>query len=175
MGAEGQTVILVGFMGAGKSAVGRLLARRLDLCFVETDDMIVAREGKPIPEIFAERGEAYFRALEVEVLDLLAQKRGHVIATGGGFPCRDGVMERLKRLGTVVWLDGDFEHLYARAQRSGDRPMLAGRGREEVLSLCRQRERYYAEAHARVDTTRGGVDAVVGQVLRLLAERQRPR
>jgi len=173
MGSEGQTVILVGFMGAGKSVVGRLLARRLGLCFVETDDMIVAREGKSVPEIFAERGEAYFRALEAEALDLLAGKRGHVIATGGGFPCRDGVMERLKELGTVIWLDGDFERLYERAQRSGDRPMLAGRSREEVLALYRRREAYYAQAHARVDTTRVGVDAAVGQILRLLGERQR--
>jgi len=173
MGSGSANVILVGFMGAGKSAVGRLLARRLDLCFVETDDMIVAREGKPIPEIFAERGETYFRALEAEVLDLLAEKRGHVIATGGGFPCRDGVMERLKRLGTVVWLDGDFDRLYARAQRSGDRPMLAGRSREDLLALYRQREAYYARADARVDTSHLGVDAVVGQILRLLGERQR--
>lgn len=175
MGAEGQNVILVGFMGAGKSVVGRLLARRLGLCFVETDDMIVAREGKPIPQIFAERGEAYFRALEAEVLDLLAEKRGHVIATGGGFPCGDGVMERLRALGTVVWLDGDVERLLERAQRTGGRPMLAGRSREEVLALYRQREACYARAHARVDTSALGIDAVVGRVLRLLAERQRDR
>jgi len=81
-----RNVILVGFMGAGKSTVGRLLARRLGRCFVETDAMITAREGRSIPEIFTDRGEFYFRRLEAEVLEALAEKRGHVIATGGGFP-----------------------------------------------------------------------------------------
>src|SRR5258705_12724319 len=77
-------VILVGFMGAGKSSVGRILARRLGRCFVETDEMIVAKEGVSIPEIFAARGEPYFRALEEDVVNLLALKTGNVIATGGG-------------------------------------------------------------------------------------------
>src|SRR5262245_54244642 len=108
-------VVLVGFMGAGKSSVGRLLARRLGRCFVETDDMISAREGRSIPEIFAERGEAHFRALEGEAVRLLALKRDEVIATGGGLPCRDGRMEALRAIGTVVWLAGGLDALYERA------------------------------------------------------------
>src|SRR5438034_2667655 len=94
-------VVLVGFMGAGKSSVGRLLARRLGRCLVETDDMITAKEGRSIPAIFAAHGEAYFRAAEDEALRLLALKRGDVIATGGGLPCRDGRPEALRQLGTV--------------------------------------------------------------------------
>src|SRR5713101_4870516 len=101
-------VILIGFMGAGKSAVGRLLARRLGRCFVETDDMIVARVGRPIPEIFRVEGEERFRELEADALDALRLKSGDVIATGGGLPCREGRMEALRALGTVVWLAGDF-------------------------------------------------------------------
>ena len=76
-------VILVGFMGAGKSTVGRLLARRLGRCFVETDDMITAREGCPIPELFQRHGEARFRELEGEAVEALRLKSGDVIATGG--------------------------------------------------------------------------------------------
>ena len=76
-------VILVGFMGAGKSSVGRILARRLGRCFVETDEMITATEGRSIPEIFTEKGEAHFRRLEDEMVRLLALKRGDVIAKAG--------------------------------------------------------------------------------------------
>src|SRR5918996_342319 len=78
-------VILVGFMGAGKSVCGRMLARRLQRCFVETDDMIVSRDGRSIPDIFREDGEDAFRHLEGEVLEELALKSGDVIATGGGW------------------------------------------------------------------------------------------
>jgi len=161
-------LILVGFMGAGKSVVGRRLARRLGRCFVETDDMIVAKEGRPIAEIFALRGEPYFRALEAEVLDLLRLKRGEVIATGGGLPCRAGAMGALRALGTVVWLTTDLDTLYRRASRLGGRPMLESRSREEVAALLREREPYYGQAHFTLDTTELGVDAAVNRLLVLL-------
>jgi shikimate kinase len=161
----GDNVILVGFMGAGKSSVGRLLARRLGRCFVETDDMITAQEGRSIPEIFAERGEAHFRALEEEAVRLLALKSGDVIATGGGLYCRDGRPQALKALGTVVWLAGDFDVLYERARRAGERPMLAGRARDDVEALYRAREPYYRQADLTVDTTGIGPDEVADRVL----------
>lgn len=161
-------VILVGFMGAGKSVCGRLLARRLGRCFVETDDMIVAREGRSIPDIFATDGEARFRALEGEALEALRLKRGEVIATGGGFPCRDDRMAQLRELGTVVWLAGDLEALHARARRTGRRPMLDGRPFHEVETLYREREPYYRQGHVTVDTTGLGPDQVVAKVLAAL-------
>jgi shikimate kinase len=170
---SGKSVFLVGFMGAGKSTVGRLLARRLGLCFVETDAMIVAREGKSIAEVFGERGEEYFRQCEADVLDDLADKRGHVVATGGGFPCRPGVMERLCALGTVVWLAAEFDAAYERANRTGGRPMLAGRSREEVAGLFDTRESYYRRAHLAIDTTHLSTDQVVGRIIRRLRERER--
>ena len=163
---QARNVILVGFMGAGKSSVGRLLARRLGRCFVETDEMITAREGRSIPEIFAERGEPYFRALEEEMLGLLTLKRQDVIATGGGLPCREGRPEALRALGTVIWLAGDFDALYERAQRSGARPMLASRTREDVEALYRARTPFYAQAHLTVDTTGLGTDQIVARILR---------
>jgi shikimate kinase len=168
-------VILVGFMGAGKSTVGRMLARRLGLCFVETDAMITAREGCSIPELFETRGEAYFRELEAEVLELLADKRDHVIATGGGFPCRPGVMERLRELGTVVWLAADFGTAYERASRLGGRPMLAGRSREDSAALYETRRAYYGQAHLAIDTSHLAVDTVVGHILRYLRSGREPR
>ena len=166
-------VILVGFMGAGKSTVGRLVARRLGRCFVETDDMITAREGRSIPEIFAERGEAHFRALEDEAIELLALKAGDVIATGGGLPCREGRADALRALGTVVWLRGEFDTLYARALAGGDRPMLAGRRREEVQALYESRVPYYRRAHVIVETDGLGTDQVAGRVCQALRHRER--
>jgi shikimate kinase len=163
-------VVLVGFMGAGKSVCGRLLARRLGRCFVETDDMIVARDGRPIPEIFRQDGEDGFRRLEAEAVEALRLKSGEVIATGGGLPCREGRMDALRELGTVVWLRGDLAELLARAGRSGARPMLNSRTPAEIEALYRSREPYYARAHLTVDTVGLGIDQVVGRLLATLRD-----
>lgn len=163
-------VVLVGYMGAGKSVCGRLLARRLGRCFVETDDMIVARAGRSIPEIFRHDGEEAFRRLEGETLTALGLKSGNVIATGGGLPCREGRMEALRELGTVVWLRGDLAELLARARRTGARPMLDGRTPQELEALYRGREPYYAGAHLTVDTAGLGVDRVVARLLAVLRD-----
>jgi shikimate kinase len=169
-GMPADNVILVGFMGVGKSTGGRLLARRLGRCFVETDDMIIARDGRAIPEIFRQDGEEAFRRLEGEAVEALALKSGEVIATGGGLPCREGRMDALRALGTVVWLRGTLPELVARAGRTGGRPMLAGRSPEELEALYRAREPFYAQAHLTVDTTGLGLDQVVGRVLAALRE-----
>jgi len=161
-------IVLVGFMGAGKSVCGRLLARRLGRCFIETDDLIVSGEGRSIPEIFRDAGEARFRELEAETIESLKLKSGEVIATGGGMPCREGRMELLRELGTVVWLDGDVRELHARASRIGNRPMLEGRSMAEVEELYRSRQPYYRRAHITVDTTGIGADQVVARILAAL-------
>ena len=161
-------VILVGFMGAGKSSCGRLLARRLKRCFVETDDMIVARDGRSIPEIFRAEGEARFRELEGEALEALRLKSGDVIATGGGFACREGRMEALQELGTVVWLAGDLRQLAERARRIGQRPMLDGRSFDAIEALYREREPYYRKAHITVDTVALGPDQIVARIIAAL-------
>jgi shikimate kinase len=163
-------IVLVGFMGVGKSVCGRLLARRLGRCFVETDDLIVAREGRSIPDIFRDAGEPRFRELEAEALDSLKLKSGEIIATGGGTPCREGRMELLRELGTVVWLDGDLSELHARASRLGDRPMLVGRTMAQIEELYRSRRPYYGRAHLTIDTTGLGADQVVARMLSALRE-----
>ena len=163
-------VVLVGFMGAGKSVCGRLLARRLGRCFVETDDMIVSLDGRPITEIFRQDGEETFRRLEGEAVAALSLKSGDVIATGGGLPCREGRMEALRELGTVVWLRGDLPELLVRARRAGARPMLSGRTPEEIEALFRAREPYYARAHLSVDTAGLGIDQVVARLLATLRD-----
>ena len=168
-------VVLVGFMGAGKSVCGRLLARRLGRCFVETDDVIAAGDGRSIPEIFRQDGEATFRRLESEALDALRLKTGEVIATGGGLPCHEGRMDILRELGTVVWLRGELEEVLARARRAGNRPMLDSRSPEEIAALYRGREAYYGQAHITVDTAGLGVDQVVTRILAALREQHAAR
>jgi shikimate kinase len=163
----GDNVIIVGFMGAGKSVCGRLLARRLGRCFVETDDLIVSLDGRAIVDIFREDGEDTFRRLEGDVLASLALKSGDVIATGGGLPCREGRMDALRALGTVIWLRGDLADLVARARRIGGRPMLE-RSPTELEALYRAREPYYARAHLTVDTGGLGIDQVVARMLTAL-------
>lgn len=172
---SGDNVILVGFMGAGKSVCGRMLARRLGRCFVETDDLIVAREGQSIAEIFSGKGEQHFRELEAETLEALKLKRGEVIATGGGFPCREGRMEALRELGTVVWLRGELSDLCERGRRAGTRPMLDGRPLEALEALYRERTPYYRRAHVTIDTDGLGTDQVVARVVSALRERDGAR
>src|SRR5882672_10687657 len=149
---------------------GRLLARRLGRCFVETDDMIVGRDGRPIPEIFRQDGEETFRRLETEAVEALGLKSDDVIATGGGLPCREGRMATLREIGTVVWLRGDLDELLARARRGGQRPMLDGRTPEELTALYRARQPYYAGAHLTVDTAGQGIDQVVARILAALRD-----
>ena len=100
----------------------------------------------------------------------LGDKRGDVVATGGGLPCAEGRMDVLRSLGTVVWLDGDFRELYERARRGGDRPMLEGRSLAEVEALYRQRTPYYRQAHLTIDTTGLDVDEVVRRLMRALRD-----
>jgi shikimate kinase len=142
-----------------------MLARRLGRCFVEIDDMIVASEGCSIPEIFRRHGETRFRQLEAEAVEALALKSDDVVATGGGLPCRDGMMEALRVLGLVIWLRGDLQDLLARARRQGARPMLDGRSEDEIVALFRGREPYYRQAHLTVDTSGRTVDQVVAELV----------
>jgi shikimate kinase len=137
---------------------------------VETDDMIVSRDGRAIPDIFRDDGEDAFRAMEGDAVEALRLKSGDVIATGGGLPCREGRMETLRELGTVVWLRGSLQGLLERAGRAGGRPMLGGRTPEQVEALYRAREPYYARAHAVVDIDGLTVDQVVNRLLGLLRE-----
>jgi shikimate kinase len=140
---------------------------------VETDDMIVAKEGVSIQQIFAIKGEPYFRALEEDVVNLLALKSGDVIATGGGLACREGRPEALRALGTMVWLSGDFDVLYRRALGMGQRPMLAKRSREEAEALYRARIAFYSQADLTVDTTALGPDQVAARVIAGLRPHER--
>lgn len=119
-----QNIILIGFMGCGKSSIGRRLAGRLGYELRDSDDLITARAGKSITDIFNDEGQARFRERETLELRELIDSRGIVLATGGGAVLREENREILRRIGLVVWLHSDPETLFERANRNRKRPLL---------------------------------------------------
>lgn len=156
-------VYLVGFMGAGKSTVGKALADRLDWRFEDVDQRIERHEGKDIPAIFRQSGEPYFRALERQALVDLLPVRGVVVATGGGTPVDPANRALMDRDGAVAWLDAPFATIVSRVPADGRRPLAANRA--DMERLYNDRRAAYAEAHARFDVSRASVDAIVDQLV----------
>ena len=148
-------VVLIGFMGAGKSSIARELTRFTGRRCTDTDHLVVRTEGAPIPEIFARHGEKYFRDRETDTLHSLQSARRLVIATGGGIVLREENVPLLRALGCVVWLRADEDVLFERVQRTSKRPLLqTADPRATLAELLRQRDPLYAAcAHLTVDTT----------------------
>lgn len=136
-----KNIILIGMMGCGKTTIGTMLAEKLGRTLVDTDALIVEREGRTINEIFAADGEAYFREQERKVSEELAQQSGLVIACGGGLPLRADCIGALKESGIVFWLRRDPGQTYDTMDNSG-RP-LAQQGRQDFLDRFVQREAIY--------------------------------
>ena len=119
-------IILIGYMGSGKTSVGGRLAQRLGWELVDTDQMVETAESLTVAEIFSIAGEQAFRDCEEQALASLEGRQHLVVATGGGIVIRPANRALLPRLGKVVWLDGDPAVLFERASRSGKRPLLRG-------------------------------------------------
>ena len=156
-------VYLVGFMAAGKTTLARALAKRLDWQAVDIDELIEQQERAPVAEIFAKHGEAYFRAVERQVLVEQLAPRHIVVATGGGTFADPQNRAAINRDGVSVWLDVPLERLIDRVPADGRRPLAADRTGFE--HLYHPRRAAYAQAHKRLDAGRAGVDALVEQLL----------
>ena len=161
-------IVLVGFMGSGKSTVGKLLSERLSLPLFDTDAEIEKRTGMSIPEIFSERGEEYFRKLEKEVVEeLLSLPQDLVISTGGGLPAYSNNMELLNRKAFTVYLEADFEVLWRRISEDRNRPLVS-LGKEKVKELLERRLPFYEMAKFKVRTDVNSPVACVEEILNAL-------
>jgi 3-dehydroquinate synthase len=167
-----ENIFLVGLMGAGKTTVGRALARKLNKRFVDSDHEIEARSGVSIPVIFEIEGETSFRQREAEAIRSLTGEHGIVLATGGGAVLRPENRELLKARGTVIYLRASVSHILQRTGKDKNRPLLQTADPAKRLEdLAREREPLYREvADIIIDTGRPNISTLVQAILTQLAE-----
>ena len=157
---------LVGFMAAGKSSLARELGRRLDWQVEDVDERIEALERRPIATIFAADGEAYFRAVEREVVQGLLPPRHVVVATGGGTFVDPDLRAIIRADGAVFWIDAPLGQIIDRLPRDGSRPLAANR--VQLESLYETRRMAYAQAHVRLDASRASIGDLADEVIEWL-------
>jgi shikimate kinase len=160
----GQTVTLVGFMGCGKSTIGRILAMRMKVPLKDTDALVEEHEGMKIAEIFKVKGEPYFRDLENRVALSTPEEGQRVIALGGG-AFNEATIPFLKRLGPTVYLDLSFQEIQRRIGRDRSRPLAND---PDLFGLFIRRRRLYSMAHHRLWVEGLTVDEAVDAILRLI-------
>ncbi len=165
-----RSIVLIGLMGAGKTAVGRRLANRLDLPFIDADTEIELAAGASISEIFAEHGESYFRQGERKVIARLLEGGPQVLATGGGAYMNAETRANIKARGLSVWLKAELKVLLKRVGRRDNRPLLAAGDPEKVMKrLIEERYPIYAGADLTVESRDVPHDVIVGTVIDALA------
>jgi shikimate kinase len=165
-----RSIVLIGLMGAGKTAVGRRLANRLDLPFIDADTEIELAAGASISEIFAEHGESYFRQGERKVIARLLEGGPQVLATGGGAYMNAETRANIEARGLSVWLKAELKVLLKRVGRRDNRPLLAAGDPEKVMNrLIEERYPIYAGADLTVESRDVPHDVIVGTVIDALA------
>ena len=163
-----KNIVLAGFMGTGKTGVGRKLADRLGRTFLDMDDVIVERQGKPIPRIFAEDGEPFFRALERDLVRELSARQGLVIGTGGGIVLNPENVADFSRTGLVVCLSATPQTILKRVEGDTNRPLLSGGDpMKKILDLLAKRQALYDAIPHQIDTSNLSLDEVVARIAAL--------
>jgi shikimate kinase len=170
-------IILIGYRGSGKSAVGSKLAARLKMRFVDTDDLIEERQGVPINDIVKSHGWDHFRKIEKAIIEEISKGNQLIIAPGGGAVLEADNVKALTQNGFIVWLKADQQTLLKRIQRdrasSTRRPTLTGKGTlEEIEETISEREPFYeAASEVQIDTSMWDVEGVVESILTVLRKR----
>jgi len=161
-------IYLVGFMAAGKTSLARALGARLTWRIEDVDELIEARERKTVADIFTRHGEAYFRAVEREIVRLLLPLRHTIVATGGGTFADPENRAAINRDGLSVWLDVPFDEIVARLPADGRRPLASDRAQLERLFAIRQIG--YEQAQLRLDARRAPVEELVERILDMIGD-----
>ena len=159
-------LVLIGFMGTGKSSVGRLLASHLHFRFVDTDELIESRAGRTVAEIFTQAGEEVFRGIEKQVVIELGKAQKTVISTGGGLAADEENLANLKQHALVVCLWASPEVIWERVHTQSHRPLLRGSDpMSKIRELLAKREPFYRQADVLVNTEMRSIKEVAQQVL----------
>lgn len=153
------SIALIGFMGVGKSAVGKALSERLGKTLVEVDSLIVREAGKSISRIFQDDGEIAFREMEIQAIKAIASGKDQVVACGGGAVLNRINIDRLKKEAVIVWLKASPEAVFSRVAKDGeDRPLLRGKNSiPEIRSLLKFRQPFYERA-ADIEVNTAGLE-----------------
>jgi len=165
-------IVLTGFMGTGKSSVGKLLARRLGYRFLDLDEMIVNRQKISINEIFAQYGERHFRTLEAEAIRSIAEERGMVVSTGGGAVISQENRTMFRNIGLIVNLTASPGIILERLAQDDRRPLLHGcKDLAAIDRLMNEREPFYSDADIRIDTSGKKLEDVAREIIAFLEGR----
>jgi shikimate kinase len=162
-------IVLIGFMGVGKTSLGKKLAKKLNWGFIDTDKWIEKKEGKSISQIFKESGEAYFRGLERDLVLEFKNIQNTVIATGGGLPCFHDNMNQLNELAVTIYLRKEASQLYTHLKNiKASRPLIANLNDDELYSYIElkliEREKYYHQAQYIIQADRNALDQIMESI-----------
>lgn len=165
-------IYLIGFMGTGKTTVAKALAQKLNMDLMEMDDAIEAREGMDIPRIFQQRGEAWFRKVETDVLQEAAVRGNTVVSCGGGVPLKPENVAVMQKSGTVIMLSASPGEVYERVKES-DRPLLKGNmNTDYIAGLMEKREGCYkAAADKEVETGRREISEIIQEIVQFCLQK----
>ena len=165
-----KNIVLIGFMGSGKSMIARELAKRLKVDVLATDDLIEAKEGESINAIFRSKGETYFRNAESKIIKEISQRRGIIIDCGGGVVLRKENLQELKTNGIVFYLQATPEVIYQRIKNEGHRPLLkVPDPLGFITKLHNQRLPLYNQADHVIDANDASIEGPVVEIIRVIA------
>ncbi|MCK9594875.1 MAG: shikimate kinase [Candidatus Omnitrophica bacterium] len=166
-------IYLVGFMGTGKTAVGRELAEIKGWRFIDLDDLIEDSQHKSVPEIFAKSGEVYFRELEKDALSGISRKSDCVVSCGGGIVLDQGNIDVMRSTGVMVCLSASVDEIIRRTRGRVHRPLLnVPDPKEKVEYLLKVRAPYYDRADIIIDTTQVPIDEIAKKILSAIADKK---